>query len=595
MSEKIAISGFDYNEMQENLIRFLRTHDEWSDYNFEAGGMATIIKLLAYHATYEAIQQNVVFNELHLNTAQLYENVCADVSLLSYVPGSKTAGNILTDIIVTPSNTSIAPSSLTLSRYVKFLGIIDNKTFIFVPDQDYIASLENGQYIFESVNLIQGIRTINTFKYVGTGINNFQIPNTNIDIDTLSVSVQQSEFNTDTSTYTRFISPHQLGASERIFFIEKNRFGYYSIEFGDDQIATKPTDGNIIIAEYIVTDGDEANGINSISLTETISGYSDVSISLLADYVSGGTDIETTESIKFNAPKTFANQGSVVTSNDYINITRNLYTNIDDITAWGGEDNIPKKVGYVMISIKPNDAETLTDDQKDEVIGLLDQYHIGSITPIIVDPKYYYLNIDSNIMYDPTLTSMEQNLLKIKIKNYIETYSETKLGTFSTRFIHSKLVEYINNIDKCIIGNNTDINLEKRVVPDLNENNIIIIEFNNELKTGSVNITGFQMANTDVITPTFYMVDDSNGILTMRKIDSLGVDSLVYSNAGTVDYYSGTITITTFIPTEIEDDYVKITAELADCVEQDIFPTNHEIIIINTDETNISLEAIREE
>ena len=51
-------------------------------------------------------------------------------------------------------------------------------------------------------------------------------------------------------------------------------------------------------------------------------------------------------------PKYFATQGRLVTTEDYLAMTRNMVPNLDSLTGWGGEDNVPKRYGEVFISVK---------------------------------------------------------------------------------------------------------------------------------------------------------------------------------------------------------------------------------------------------
>jgi len=590
-NDKVRISNFDYDAVHTGLLRYLRTHEDWKDYNLNSGGMSSIIKVLAYHATQKAIETNITFNELHLDSAQLYDNVCSDASLLSYVPGSKTGSSVTCGITVIPSDPTTADATIILSKYAKFVGVMNNISYIFTPDETYTSTfnVQSGQYAFENVVLIQGIRTISTFEYAGTAVDSFSIPNANIDINTLNVAIQKSEYSLNQDQFEQFYSPHQLDSSANLYYIQKNRFGFYEIEFGDNQISIKPNDGNIVICDYIVTDGIDANGVNAISSTESIGGYSNISVSLDAP-ASGGSDFESIESIKLMAPKTFSTQGNAVTANDYQTITKRLYSSAEDVIAWGGEQNDPKMVGYVMISIKPSGADTLTTTQKESVINRLERYNVGSITPKIVDPGYYYLRVNTDIKFDPSLTSIKETLLKVKIKDYITTYSNKQLGKFSTQFICSTLVEYINKIDKSIVGNTTSVSFEKRVVPNVNKINNLEIKFHHIIEPGTVKISGFTVANTEIVNPTYTIYDES-GFLTMKIVTIEGNTSTI-TKVGTVDYTTGIITINNFIPTTIVGDYMIITAD-SGSHNMDVFPGQSEIITVNTDNINVTLTSLR--
>ena len=62
---------------------------------------------------------------------------------------------------------------------------------------------------------------------------------------------------------------------------------------------------------------------------------------------SGGTNPESTESIRFNAPITYQSQDRAVTAQDYGAIVRRGFANIESISTWGGEDQLIPEYGKV--------------------------------------------------------------------------------------------------------------------------------------------------------------------------------------------------------------------------------------------------------
>ena len=137
--------------------------------------------------------------------------------------------------------------------------------------------------------------------------------------------------------------------------------GQFKVEFGDGVLGRKPITGNIILLSALVTEGSEVNGANTFSASGTVGGYSTVSVATSNERI-GGSDRETVDSIKFNAPKIFESQNRAVTTDDYTIIERDV-SGLDSVSVWGGQDNDIPRFGKVFISAKPTGATALSTSQ----------------------------------------------------------------------------------------------------------------------------------------------------------------------------------------------------------------------------------------
>ena len=66
----------------------------------------------------------------------------------------------------------------------------------------------------------------------------------------------------------------------------------------------KPLNNNIVTLDYIFTNGGDSNGANVFTMVDNIGGYATITVTTLAK-ADGGTERETSESIRFNAPLNF--------------------------------------------------------------------------------------------------------------------------------------------------------------------------------------------------------------------------------------------------------------------------------------------------
>lgn len=559
MAQNNTYASLDYDDIVSSLKLFLQSQDQFKDFDFDGAAITELLRLLAYNAQNQAFQNNFQTNEVRLGTATLRPNVANEASsVLGYVPASKRAARIAVSITVIPSDPSTASSTLILGRDVRFYAAMDSNALNFVPDQEYSASLVNGQYVFHNVTLLQGVWNINA-QTVQTNyaVEPYAIPDANIDTNTLEVYVRDSITSATQNQYVQFKSGYDLGPTSQIFFLKENRDGLFEINFGDGKFANKLSYGNVITFRYLVTDGIDGNNISGVTPASSVGGYFNVVLNQLDAKSYGGDDNESIDSIKINAPLSFATAGSAVTDGDYVGLTKRLFSEADQVIAWGGEKNNPPKPGYIIIAVKPKNSDVLDATQKASLVSLLNQYNVGSVSPIVVDPNYTYLNLVANVKYSPKLLTITDQAFVVKIQNFLQIYSQNKLEVFDGQLDISRLLQFINTIDPSITGNNTAVTYEKRLIPELNISGSYHIDFGHQIKPSSVSITGFYVTDIDS-GATYYIQDDGNGTLVLMK--TLNGQTTTYkSDIGNVDYITGAIDISGFNPSSLIGSYVTIT------------------------------------
>uniref|UniRef100_A0AAU6W314 Baseplate wedge subunit n=1 Tax=Pseudomonas phage Cygsa01 TaxID=3138529 RepID=A0AAU6W314_9VIRU len=586
MSTRQTYTNLDFDTIMANLRRWMKGQDEFKDYDFEGASITQLMRLLSYNTEQMGYTSNMLFNELHLDTAEQRNNAASVASLLSYTPGSVKASRMVVDVIVTPPDAATAEDEIVMKRDTRFLAVSDGTAFSFVPDNEYTAVLgADGNYTFKNVTLLQGTWVVNTFDVVGSGIDVYEIPNANIDIDTLDISVQVSATVDTLNTFNRYQTPYDLGGQNGLYYLSLARTGFYQLEFGDDQLSKKLEDGNIVVARYLVTDGVAGNGLKGLSAASTIDGISSVAVSEISARSTGGADPESIGSIRKIAPVSFRTGGAAVVDSDYTVITKQLFPEAQDVISWGGEDNTPKKYGYTFVAVKPRSSETLTDAQKAQLVQILKKHNVGSMTPIIVDPAYYYLNITSRVKYNSSKTTLDSASLKKKVSDYVKTFSAANLEQFDRSFDLSQLTSFIKNIDRSFSGNVTDVEYEKHLVPELNFAGAYSILFNKALKPGSVSVTNFTVSDAET-GYSYKILDDGLGALILWK--TRGSSTVSMGPAGSVAYDTGTVNLVKFRPNSIVGPVVIVRCR-SSSYDQDLQTLRGDILKVNT--VSVELEA----
>lgn len=546
-TEKAAlrVSELDYLEIRENLKNYLRSQTEFQDFDFEGSGMAVLLDILAYNTHYMGYYLNMIGNEMFLDTAQLRESIISHAKLMNYVPGSSQGALAKVNIKVTPSNAEDNTStSLTLNKYTRFLGVDkDGINYPFVTLYSNTISKTDGSFNFANVFIKQGEAT--TIQYLIDSSNEtrrYEIPSANVDTQTITVSIQESTTNTDTTLYTLAEDITEITANSTVYFIEENEKQTYTVYFGDNVIGKRPKDGNVLICTYLNNDAAITNNISRFVSTSGISGYTDNIIVTTTTGSYGGIDKESIEQVRFRAPYFYTTQNRAVTINDYESILLKEYNTIDAVSVWGGEDNDPVVYGKVFISLKTNGNYQLTNLEKEQIKdNLIRNKNVLTVTPEIVDPDYAYIIVKGNVYYNSQITTLTSDEIRQLVKAAIEDYSDNELNNFKSVFRKSKLQSYIENAEKSITGSDIDILVQKRFLIDTLRTKSYTINYNMPLA---------KSLGTDNILHSFpeITVFDSAGVARNVYVEetpeiSTGIDSIQIIDSG-INYTSApTVTI----------------------------------------------------
>lgn len=463
----LRVTELDFLEVKENLKTFLRSQEQFSDFDFDGAGMNVLLDILAYNTHYMAFYQNMIANEMFIDSAQLRPSVISHAKLMNYVPSGQKGATAIINIQATPSlSEDNDRTTITLDKYTKLMGSdIDGVNYPFVTIRSNTVSKTNGSFSFSNVHIKQGeVVTLQYEMTSGNEARRFEIPSANVDSDTIVVYVQESSTNTDVKLYSVHEDITELTANTLAYFLEENENGFYSFYFGDDVIGKKPKNGSIIICTYLDNVGILSNNINNFVFVESVGGeYSDnVTVSVVSSS-RGASSKETIENIRFRAPYAHTAQNRAVTSIDYESLLTKDYNYIDAVSVWGGEDNDPPVYGKVYMSIKTKGNYALTNLEKEIIKNdLIEKRNVLSIIPEIVDPDYTYILLRGKVYYDSRLTSLDADELLATVRTAVEDYIDDELNTFESVFRKSKLVSYIENSEKSITGSDIDVYLQKR-------------------------------------------------------------------------------------------------------------------------------------
>ena len=596
------LNNLDFVNIKTALKDYMRAETDFTDYDFEGSALSQLLDVLAYNTYYTAFNTNMVVNELFLDSASLRDNVVSLAKQLGYTPKSVTAAksNLSFNVNI-PNN---APDSVTLKKGSGFLTNLDETSYQFVATKDYRAEVANGVAVFEDVELVEGtlLNTITTYNSAVKG-QRFLIENSNVDINTLTIRIfdnSNSSVSTEFKKADNILDP-TIDSNSRIYFVNEIEDENYEVIFGDGILGQKLENGNIIEMSYVITHGKDVNGAKAFTFGGVLTDgtininvpYSVKNITTLQKAY-GGEDIESVAKIKYLAPKFFSSQNRAVTSSDYEVIARNVYPAISDIIVFGGEEQVPPDYGKVFLSIKPSDASFLSAYTKKQIQDDLKKYSVGSVRPVLVDPSILYVEMDSKISFDGTLTELlPQQIASNGAKAILEYLKTSQTEKFNGKFRYSKFISVIDESDRAIKSNLTSITLRKDFYAQLNSSSFYEICYQNafeiECDEPVVSSTGF--ITLEYPNYTTYL-EDRSGKIVLYRLDSVTGEKIVLNDSlGDVDYAKGEIMLydLTIIQGSFSDNRIELRVKPA---SNDVTVLRE--VYLDVDVANSKFTAIKE-
>ena len=598
---KMEITQLDFDTIKGNLKTYLKGQNEFTDYDFEGSGLNVLLDVLSYNTHYNAFMANMAANEMFLDTAVKRNSVTSHAKALGYTPTSTKAPVAYVDVTVNNANTA----SVTMPAGHAFNTTISGTTYQFVNITARILQPTAGVYVYSNIPIYEGTWVTTKFtKDVNDADQKYIIPNANVDISTISVTVQTSSADTTLTTFTKANNLVEVKSTTNAFFIQETVDSEWEIYFGDGVVGSALDDGNIVILAYVVTNGTQANGANSFTSATPISGFSDITIATQTAAADGAAQ-EGIDAIKYNAPFSYAAQNRTVTAADYKAVIPQLYANVKALAVWGGEYNSPAVYGKVYISILPKTGSTLTTATKTSIITLLQDYNVVSVTPELVDLETTKIVPTVTFKYDASATAKSKESLATLITTAITSYSTDSLEQFEQVFRYSPFTTLIDEADPAILSNITNIKISKTFKPTLATALKYTISFSNALFNphlghaatttgvlpgGILSSTGFTITGS---AQTYYLEDDGEGLVNAYYISGASKVYLASGSVGTIDYTTGYVVITKINIATVgqvdgaDSTYIRITVQPA---SNDVVPVRNQILQIDT--TNLSVTGV---
>ena len=553
------LTALDFEDVKSSIKSYLRTRDEFTDYDFDGSSLSYLIDLLAYNTYYTSFNANMALNEVFLPSATIRDNVVNIAKLLNYVPRSISASKacIKLDLSTQQVNGSY-PTSVTLKKG----AVASGGVYLWNTLSDITVNVDQttGEVLFDKVTVYEG--SLVTFSYI---VNTFakqtyKIPSEDADISTLIVKVRPNESSTQFDLYSRAETVATVTPTTRSYFLSETEDMRYEIRFGDDSVGRAVKDGEVVDLEYLVTSGPDGNQVSSFSFIGQIVDnngkvYPAATVNVVTKQKSQqGDKAETVESIKYNAPRYYSAQYRAVTAQDYAIITKNIYDNADSVVAYGGDALNPPVYGKVFVVIKTKTGSNLNDATKKQIAADLRPYAMASIDPVVTDPDDVYINTNVFALYD-TGCGSNPSEIETDISKAISDWGiQTQINNFNSTFRAQQLEKAITLANKCITDTSLQTTILKYIKPDTNSTNTYCVATGSNLYNSAPSrdddSDGVCKKEPVILSGTFRTADrpgvdqqfEDDGYGNLRTFYNTGIRKIYTSDAaGTVNYDTGQI------------------------------------------------------
>lgn len=605
-NSSLTLSSLDFDTLKDNLKKYLSSQDIFKDYNFEGSNINVLLDVLSYNSYLNSFYMNMVASEMFLDSAQKYDSIVSHAKELNYTP--RSASHSVADISFELVTTGIQ-NKLTIPKGTKFSGTNANNTYTFVTDQ--MATFVSVTNNFFVSNLLIKEGTYFQDSYImNYDLENqrFLMSNKNIDISSITVTVSEN-FGANVTDFQKAINLYGLDNTSNVYFVQAAENNLYEITFGDGLFGRRPLNQALITVKYIVTNGSDANGVKEFRLADDIGtfngGTADTDVIITNRESQGGANQESIESVRFTAPRYFATQQRAVSQDDYASLVlANFGGEVGDVAVYGGETIEPKKYGRVIVCLKPSSGIITPNFVKNKVVNYLRNYIVIPNRVEISDPDYLHIWMKSIVEYNIYKTDKTPKDIESLAINAIVNYSTNNLEKFNRDLRYSRLVTDIDNCDRSISSNQSDIRVIKRIYPELRYPTDFFLDINNSIdvtndaveeadliknptfdgrfKVASVISSRFDYISKDkTFYPSCYIQDDNLGTLSIYSI----VNSILakIEDIGKVDYKKGLIYINKLTVSNYER-YISIYCRT---ISKDILASKTKIIIIEPSDLNI--------
>ena len=202
MANQAPFTELDFTQIKSNLKTFLKSQENFRDYDFEGSNMNVLLDILAKNTFQNNFYNNMAFSEMFLDSAQLRENAMSHAKELGYTTGSRNSSR--SNLALT-FNADDNPAFVTIPKGTKFNAQCGTKTYTFLTDAVRVVKPDaTGAYTIDDLKVFEGKYIKEYYTVDNTKKQEYIINNENVDSESIRVNIYDSSAaNANSTEYVR--------------------------------------------------------------------------------------------------------------------------------------------------------------------------------------------------------------------------------------------------------------------------------------------------------------------------------------------------------------------------------------------------------
>lgn len=598
----LDLINIDFDYQEQSLITFLRSQDQFKDYDFTGANLNALLDLLTNNTLKLAFYYNFTNAESWLDSAQLRASILSHAKELNYTPRSALSPMATVNVAFQATGEN---QPYIIPQGASFNSLIKNNSFVFSVPQTLICASANTTFSFQC-NIFEGSYVKDSYVVVNSSeLQRYRITNQNIDTSSLSVVIYEDN-SLIGQKYSLATTLLDLGPTDLVYFLQ-NTEGYYEVLFGNGVLGAQPNIGSTIILDYRVTKGPSANGASIFTIafdptappglnTGNISELLSSPIVTTVQTATGGYSAESIESIRFTAPRFFQVQERSIVANDAVVLLKQQFPEIQAVSVFGGETLTPPMYGRIFVSVDISNVQGLPQSKATEYANFLKGRCALTMRPVIISPDFTFIEVDSLVRYNINISNFSTTNIQTIVVSAIDQYNTNFLNNFNVTLRFSQLMDLIDNSDPSIVSNITMVRLYKKLQPALLNNQNISIKFAlalNDTFSHPDNIfpvtdlVCLQSSQFNYYGRAVSLCDDGDGKIFVVSND--GNNFTKVASIGTINYTTGLVQLNNFFINGFDGASLNIYVRPSDL---DVIAPQNTILGIEPPGINISVQFL---
>ena len=428
----ITYSNKDYESLrQELLARIPQLTDRWTDFNESDLGVVLLElfcgvgDMLAYYLDAQAA-------EAFLPTARQRQNVINLCKLIGYRLDSPVAATtVLRFALSTASADDITIPAGTVCKAKLDDGDVEFETI-------ESATIPRGQFSADA-GARQGVRRIEEFMATGGRGQRYALTPTSIAQGGARVRVGSADWEE-----ARFFI--DSAPDSRHFQVEADGLDVTWIIFGDGIHGAIPPVGEIVIVEHLETLGSEGN-IGRDLVTEIVSptyhNGTRIDPTVTNPIAStGGSDRESLEHAKLQAPAELRSLWKAVTKDDYKALAEG-FPGVAKAQVLDANDCANIRYYQVNMAVAPDGGGLPSPTLKSELAEFIESRKVITIEVNLFDPSYQPVPINAEVYVYPTEQAED---VRMRVESALREFFSFEKMSFGQSVFFSDVVSLLDGI-----------------------------------------------------------------------------------------------------------------------------------------------------